>query len=164
RRGGGAAPQGGPRGGGAPRAPGGRRGGPGRRNPRGPATTNPNKRRGESNKEKPGGRGGRGAARPPPHHKSTPRRRPPHARPPAAKALRGVFITGTYAGIYWPAILEKVAARKNMNAVVLDGKDYDGPVNYPTKAKIAVEIEATPKDPPIPDLARAIRFAHWKNL
>jgi hypothetical protein len=79
--------------------------------------------------------------------------------------MRGVFITGTYASIYWPDILDKVAARSPvMNAVVLDAKDYDGPVNYPSKAKIAVEIGAMPKELPIPDLARAVRFAHERGI
>src|SRR5262249_40425320 len=84
---------------------------------------------------------------------------------PDDKALRGVFITGTFASLFWPQTLEKVAARvPRLNGVVLDAKDYDGPVNYPTKSKIGVEVEATPKAPPIPDLARAVRFAHWKGL
>ena len=50
-----------------------------------------------------------------------------------------------------------------MNAVVLDGRDYMGPVNYPSKAKIAVEIGSAAK-PWMPDLARAIRFAHWRGV
>jgi hypothetical protein len=84
---------------------------------------------------------------------------------PDDKVMRGVFITGAFAALYWPDIIEKVAARRPLfNSIVLDGKDYDGPVNYPTKAKIAVEIEATPKDPPIPDLARAIRWAHARGV
>jgi hypothetical protein len=84
---------------------------------------------------------------------------------PEDKALRGVFITGTFASLFWPQTIEKVAARlPRINAIVLDQKDYDGPVNYPTKAKVAVEIEATPNPPPIPDLARAVRFAHWAGI
>jgi len=82
---------------------------------------------------------------------------------PEDGALRGIFLTGAYARSFWVPSLDKVAARK-MNAVVLDAKDYEGPVNYPTKAKIAVEIGATPKDPPVPDLARAIRFAHARGV
>ena len=81
---------------------------------------------------------------------------------PEDKALRGVFITGVYAGLYWAKTIDQVAAR-NMNAIVLDAKDYMGPVNYPTKVKLANEMEAA-KDPPIPDMARAIRFAHARGL
>lgn len=81
---------------------------------------------------------------------------------PEDKALRGVFVTGPYAGIRWVDTLDKLAAR-GLNAVVLDGKDYDGYVNYPSKAKIAVETQAVQKVH-IPDLARAIRFAHWRGI
>ncbi len=81
---------------------------------------------------------------------------------PEDRALRGVFLTGVYAGLYWIQTLDKVAARK-MNAVVLDAKDYMGPITYPTKVKLALEMDAA-KDPPIPDMARAIRFAHARNI
>src|SRR6185369_14678464 len=50
-----------------------------------------------------------------------------------------------------------------LNAIVLDAKDYDGYVNYPSKAKIAVESGAI-RDKNIPDLARAIRYAHWHGV
>jgi hypothetical protein len=81
---------------------------------------------------------------------------------PSDRALRGVFITGPYAAIAWVKTLDALAAR-GLNAVVLDGKDYVGTVNYPTKAKIAVESGAA-KDAMIPDLARAIRFAHARGI
>ena len=81
---------------------------------------------------------------------------------PEDKALKGVFITGVYAGLYWAQTLDKVAARK-FNAIVLDAKDYMGPVTYPTKVKLANDMEAA-KNPPIPDFARAIRFAHAKGI
>jgi hypothetical protein len=81
---------------------------------------------------------------------------------PKEKALRGVFITGAYAGIRWIDTLDKLAARK-LNAVVLDGKDYQGPVTYPTHVAIALETHAC-DHPPIPDLARAIRFAHARDI
>ena len=87
---------------------------------------------------------------------------------PEDKALRGVFVTGLFAANQWVATLDRVAVR-GMNAVVLDGKDYMGPVTYPTKVKVAVETEASTKawahgKPPIPDLARAIRFAHDRGV
>ncbi len=81
---------------------------------------------------------------------------------PSDKALRGVFVTGPYAGIRWVDTLDKLAAR-GLNAVVLDGKDYEGYVNYPSKAKIALETEAVQRVH-VPDLARAIRFAHWRGV
>ncbi len=81
---------------------------------------------------------------------------------PKERALRGVFITGPYAGIRWIDTLDKLAARK-LNAVVLDGKDYQGPITYPTKVAIALETHAS-DHPPIPDLARAIRFAHARDI
>jgi len=81
---------------------------------------------------------------------------------PADRALRGVFVTGPYAGIRWVDTLDKLAER-GLNAVVLDGKDYEGYVNYPSKAKVAVETNAMQRIH-IPDLARAIRFAHWRGV
>jgi hypothetical protein len=81
---------------------------------------------------------------------------------PEDRALRGVFITGAYAAIRWVDTLDKLAARK-LNAVVLDGKDYQGPVNYPSTVPVAVETQAY-QLPNIPDLARAIRFAHERGI
>lgn len=81
---------------------------------------------------------------------------------PEDKIIRGVFVTGSYAGIRWVDTLDKLSER-GLNGVVLDGKDYDGYVNYPSKAKIAVESGAI-REKNIPDLARAIRFAHWRNV
>ena len=81
---------------------------------------------------------------------------------PEDKALRGIFITGPYAGIKWVESLDKLAER-GLNAVVLDAKDYEGYINYPTKAKVAVETDAM-RHAHIPDLARAIRFAHWRGI
>jgi hypothetical protein len=81
---------------------------------------------------------------------------------PEDKALRGIFITGPYAGIKWVDSLDKLAER-GLNAVVLDQKDYEGYINYPSKVKVAVETEAM-RHAHIPDLARAIRFAHWRGI
>lgn len=81
---------------------------------------------------------------------------------PEDKVLRGVFVTGPYAGIRWVDTLDKLAER-GLNAVVLDGKDYQGPVNYPSKVSIAVETGAYVQ-PHVPDLARAIRFAHDRKI
>ncbi len=80
---------------------------------------------------------------------------------PEDKALRGLFVTGTYASIKWSEIVERTAEH-GLNALVLDAKDYDGYINYPSKAKIAIESGANRKN--IPDLARAIRYAHWHGI
>jgi hypothetical protein len=100
-----------------------------------------------------------------PHVLAAPYKDPEHDRMrwPADRHMNGIFITGAYAAILWPETLEHLSLRKEFNAVVLDAKDYQGPVNYPTKAKIAREIEAD-KDFTIPDMARAIRFAHLKGI
>lgn len=81
---------------------------------------------------------------------------------PEDKILRGVFVTGSYASIKWADTVEKVADH-GLNAIVLDGKDYEGYVNYPSKAKIAVESGAI-RAKNIPDLERAIRYAHWHGV
>ena len=81
---------------------------------------------------------------------------------PDDQALRALFVTGPFTNLKWVETLDKMAAR-GINAVILDAKDYQGPVNYPSKAKIAVETGAAAK-PSIPDLARAIRFAHWRGI
>jgi hypothetical protein len=81
---------------------------------------------------------------------------------PSDRALRGVFVTGAYAAIRWVDTLDKLAAR-DLNAVVLDGKDYQGPVNYPSSVPVALETKAYVL-PNIPDLARAIRFAHARGI
>lgn len=81
---------------------------------------------------------------------------------PEDKVLRGIFLTGPYAQMKWVETLDKMAPR-GINLVVLDAKDYEGPVNYATKAKIAVETGAAAKAS-IPNLARMIRFAHWRGI
>jgi hypothetical protein len=81
---------------------------------------------------------------------------------PEDKILRGVFVTGTYANIKWSDTVDKVSEH-GLNAIVLDAKDYDGYVNYPSKAKIAIESGAI-RAGFIPDLARAIRYAHWHGV
>ncbi len=81
---------------------------------------------------------------------------------PADRALKGVFISGVFAGQFWQETVDKVATH-GMNAIVLDAKDYMGPVSYPTKVRLALETGAA-NDPPIPDYARAIRFAHARGI
>jgi hypothetical protein len=81
---------------------------------------------------------------------------------PPERALKGVYISGIFAGYFWPETIEKLGSRK-LNAVVLDAKSYDGPITYPTQVKIALETGAS-KNPPIRDLSRAIRFAHARGV
>jgi hypothetical protein len=81
---------------------------------------------------------------------------------PEDRALRALFLTGPYAQLKWTVVLDKMAQR-DLNAVVLDAKDYMGTVNYPTKAKLAMETGAA-KKASIPNLARAIRFAHDRGI
>jgi len=81
---------------------------------------------------------------------------------PKDRVMKGVFVTGPYAQIRWIDTLDHMAER-GMTAVVLDGKDYEGGVNYPTKAKVAVETGAY-KHPFVPDLQRAIRVAHDRGI
>jgi hypothetical protein len=99
-----------------------------------------------------------------PHLLSDPPRGPDEDRLrwPAERALKGVYISGLFAGYYWPETIDKLGSRK-LNAVVLDAKSYDGPITYPSHVKLATETGAA-KDPPIRDLSRAIRFAHARGV
>lgn len=81
---------------------------------------------------------------------------------PEDKVLRGIFLTGLMAGRQWIPNLNRLQER-GLNAVVLDGKDYMGPVNYPSQAKVAVETSAS-KNLLIPNLARTVRFAHARGI
>ena len=81
---------------------------------------------------------------------------------PEDKDLKGVFVTGAWASIKWADTVDKVAEH-GLNAIVLDAKDYDGYINYPTKVKLAHESGAIRANL-IPDLARAIRYAHWHDV
>ena len=73
---------------------------------------------------------------------------------PEDKALRALFMTGPFIAQKWVESLDKMAAR-GINAVILDAKDYQGPVTYPSKAKIAVEIGAAAKPPSRTSRARS---------
>ncbi len=79
---------------------------------------------------------------------------------PADGVIRGVFLldaSGDFAGT-----LDKLAAR-GMNAIVLDGKAYNGNFTYASKVPAAVKIGAT-KRATIPDLAALIRGAHARGI
>jgi len=83
---------------------------------------------------------------------------PPTRLTKTNEPLKGIFLIGAAATRNWIPTLEKLSAR-GMNAVVLDGKEYMGPITYPSKVPQALETNAQ-KDAPLPDLARTIRFAH----
>ncbi len=82
---------------------------------------------------------------------------------PEDKALRGLYIRGgTAVRPMFLFILDQMAKR-DINAIVLDAKDYDGPVTYASKVPLVLETGAA-KGAPIRDLARVIRFVHQKGI
>jgi hypothetical protein len=81
----------------------------------------------------------------------------------AAADVKGVYVRGTTAGGHgYVRLLDKLAEH-GMNAIVLDTKDTDGVLTYPSKVPLAIEAGAV-KEPPIADLPRAIRFAHDRGI
>src|SRR5204863_5934137 len=82
---------------------------------------------------------------------------------PADKEIRGIYVRGdTAARRTYPALLDKLVAH-GMNAIVLDVKDYDGWLTYPSKVPLAIESGATKKAPML-SYARAVQFAHKKGI
>lgn len=82
---------------------------------------------------------------------------------PKDGVIKGIYVRGSTAGARtYPALLDRVVAH-GMNAIVLDVKDYDGPLTYPSKVPLAVESGAVHK-PPIRSYARAVRFAHERGV
>jgi hypothetical protein len=82
---------------------------------------------------------------------------------PKDGVLKGLYVRGSTAGGKgYPALLDRLADH-GMNAIVLDVKDYDGPLTYPSKVAFAVESGAV-KDPPMRSYARAVRFAHQRGV
>ncbi|MFO0675022.1 MAG: putative glycoside hydrolase [Polyangiaceae bacterium] len=82
---------------------------------------------------------------------------------PEDKKLRGNYVRGNLAGMKQYVDMLNGMVKRDMNIIVLDSKDYDGPVTYPSKIPLAIEVEAT-KWTPIKDLARTIRFAHARGI
>jgi hypothetical protein len=80
---------------------------------------------------------------------------------PADKALRGIFLT-TDGGPKFPKILQSLADR-DMNAIVLDGKDYEGYFAYPSGVPLAKDTHANQRAS-VRSLARAVRFAHERGV
>jgi hypothetical protein len=82
---------------------------------------------------------------------------------PDDKHVRGLYVRGDSAArgnFLW--MLDGMAKR-DINAIVLDVKDYDGPLTYPSKVPLAVETGAT-KGAPIRNYARTVRFAHKRGI
>jgi hypothetical protein len=78
---------------------------------------------------------------------------------PEDKVLRGLHIRPQVAaGRSFPRVLDAMAAR-GMNLVVIDIKDADGHISYPSKVPLANEVGAV-KKPSITHLWRTIRVAH----
>jgi hypothetical protein len=78
---------------------------------------------------------------------------------PEDKVLRGLHIRPQVAASRsFPRVLDAMAAR-GMNLVVIDVKDADGKVSFPTKVPLANEIGAV-KNPSIKHLWRTIQLAH----
>jgi hypothetical protein len=77
--------------------------------------------------------------------------------------VKGLYVRGvTASGHGYPAFLERVAAH-GMNAIVLDVKDFDGLLTFPSKVPLANESGAVHK-PPMRSYSRAVRFAHEKGI
>ncbi len=87
----------------------------------------------------------------------------PAAAPVRDTAFRGLYVRGeTAARPTFPAFLERAAAH-GLNAIVLDVKDYDGLLTYPSRVPLA-QSEGILKSPPIASYAAAVRMAHEKGL
>src|SRR5207244_1391610 len=77
--------------------------------------------------------------------------------------LRGIYVRGSLASMSaYTQVLDEMA-RRGMNIIILDAKDYDGPLTYASKVPLAVDSGAT-KGALVRDFARAIRFAHARKI
>jgi hypothetical protein len=77
--------------------------------------------------------------------------------------VKGIYVRGvTAGGRGYSALLDRVA-RHGMNAIVLDVKDYDGKLTYPSKVPLAAESDAI-KGAPIESFAGAVRLAHDRRI
>lgn len=84
------------------------------------------------------------------------------ANPP--DEIRGLYITGWVAGSSkWVADLIKIAQKNNLNAAVVDVKDYTGEVSYAAEAKEVKESGAA-KYPRIPLPNKLIHDLHEAGL
>src|ERR1700689_2780 len=69
---------------------------------------------------------------------------------------RGLYVRGQTAGrADFSTLLDRMSAR-GIDTVVLDAKDYDGLLTYPSKVPLALDGGAVMKNPPIKDLGAKI--------
>jgi hypothetical protein len=82
---------------------------------------------------------------------------------PEDKQLRGFYVRGDSAAKGGFLSMLDNMGKRGINAIVLDVKDYDGPLTYPSKVPLAIAAGVI-KNPPIADFARTVRFAHKKGI
>src|SRR5688500_10367665 len=81
----------------------------------------------------------------------------------ADEDMRGVYVRGVTAGSSkFGDLLDHLVSRK-LNAIVLDVKDYDGPLTFPSRVPLAIEAGAT-KNAPMRSYSAAVRAAHEKGI
>jgi len=82
---------------------------------------------------------------------------------PDDKVLRGVHVRGIVAvGKNFGRLLDQMAAR-GMNLIVLDVKDADGRLTFPSNVPLASEVGAI-QSPTMRHLSRTIQFAHEHGI
>jgi hypothetical protein len=82
---------------------------------------------------------------------------------PGGAVMKGLYVRGvTAAAKSYPAFLDRVASH-GMNSIVLDVKDFDGLLTYPSKVQLAVDAGAV-KKPPMRSYSRAVQFAHERGI
>src|SRR5258708_34723490 len=82
---------------------------------------------------------------------------------PEDKVLRGVHVRGIVAvGKNFARLLDQMTAR-GMNLIVLDVKDADGRLTFPSSVPLANEVGAI-QSPSMRHLSRSIQFAHEHGI
>jgi hypothetical protein len=82
---------------------------------------------------------------------------------PEDKVMRGVHVRGIVAvGKNFARLLDQMAAR-GMNLIVLDVKDADGRLTFPSSVPLANEVGAI-QSPSMRHLSRTIQFAHEHGI
>jgi len=77
--------------------------------------------------------------------------------------MRGIYVRGETAGhASFAGLLDRVAAH-GMNSIVLDVKDYDGKITFPSHVSLASESGLT-KNAPMESFTNAVHLAHAKGL
>jgi hypothetical protein len=92
--------------------------------------------------------------------------RRPERQPVAGAAddgFRGIYVRGdTAARATFPQLLDRIVAH-GMNAIVLDVKDYDGLLTFPSRVPLAIESGATERAP-MASYAHAVELAHRRGI